>query len=240
MGEDASSGETYPIPVQGILDFIETTRYQRPFEGVAYVRKNGEAYIAAPPDWEVHKHPIGDVYFYNRELRLITPDDITDNDKLARVMESWDEHMENMEYDPMGRRLGDDWELILSDLTESSVVIEVISRNAGKAYKWSDNKGLQLWEDEAHYWSLLAEYPSHHLELPPGIEAEFVNRIFSAKTAVEKGCKYCPLTVAQIDQVIARYDEYQTLQKQGQNVTPMLTWLMGVVMPLNINQEISN
>ena len=43
MGEDASSGETYPIPVQGILDFIETTRYQRPFEGVAYVRKNGEA-----------------------------------------------------------------------------------------------------------------------------------------------------------------------------------------------------
>ena len=49
--------------------------------------------------------------------------------------------MENMEYDPMGRTLGDDWELILSDLTESSVVIEVISRNAGKAYKWSDNKG---------------------------------------------------------------------------------------------------
>jgi hypothetical protein len=31
-----------------------------------------------------------------------------------------------------------------------------------------------------------------------------------AKTAVEKGCKYCPLTVAQIDQVIARYDEYQS------------------------------
>ena len=89
----------------------------------------------------MHRHPNGDIYFYNRELRLITPDDITDSEKLALVMESWDEHMRNMEYDPIGRTLGDDWELMLSDVTESSVVIEVISRNAGRAYKWSDDRG---------------------------------------------------------------------------------------------------
>jgi hypothetical protein len=147
----------------------------------------------------VHRHPNGDIYFYNRDLRLITPDDITDSEKLALIMESWDEHMRNMEYDPIGRTLGDDWELMLSDVTETSVVIEVISRNAGRAYKWSDDRGLlsifsslpelidnhsrltglQLREDNAHYWSHLAEYPSHHLELPPGIEAEFVKKIYS-------------------------------------------------------------
>lgn len=145
----------------------------------------------------MHRHPNGDIYFYNRELRLITPDDITDSEKLALIMESWDEHMGNMEYDPIGRTLGDDWELILSDVTESSVVIEVISRNAGRAYKWTDDRGLfvhiliifgancsrvtglQLRKDKAHYWSHLAEYPSHHLELPPGVEAEFVKRIYS-------------------------------------------------------------
>ena len=151
----------------------------------------------APPEWEVHRHPNRDIYFYHRELRLITPDDITDGDKLALVMESWDEHMQNMKYDPMGQTLADDWELILSDVTEESVVIEVISRNAGQAYKWSDDKGafvisggspelisfpaagLQLWEDNAHYWSILAEYPSHHLEIPPAIEAEFLKQVFS-------------------------------------------------------------
>ncbi|KAF8338457.1 hypothetical protein F5887DRAFT_514281 [Amanita rubescens] len=240
--DDVRSGETYLFPVQNFLDFIDTTRYQRPFEGVAYVCKSGEAYIEAPPDWEVHRHPNGDIYFYNRDLRLITPDDITDSEKLALIMESWDEHMRNMEYDPIGRTLGDDWELMLSDVTETSVVIEVISRNAGRAYKWSDDRGLQLREDKAHYWSHLAEYPSHHLELPPGVEAEFVKKIYSAKTAVKKGCR-CPLTAEQIDQVIARYQEYHTTQMQGQNVIPMLTWLMGVVMPLeyiDTNQETNN
>lgn len=98
----------------------------------------------APPDWEVHRHPNRDIYFYNRELRLITPDDITDNDKLALVMESWDEHMQNMKYDPMGQTLADDWELILSNVTEESVIIEVISRNAGQAYRWSDERGVCL------------------------------------------------------------------------------------------------
>ena len=39
--------------------------------------------------------------------------------------------------------------------------------------------GLQLWEDKVHFWSLLAEYPSHHTELPPGAEAEFIRRISS-------------------------------------------------------------
>ncbi|KAK2459952.1 hypothetical protein APHAL10511_008037 [Amanita phalloides] len=207
-----------------ILDFIQITRYQRPFEGVAYVSKDGGTYIVAPPQWEVHRHPNGDVYFYNPVLRLITPDDVTDYEKLALVEEWRDEHVQNMMYDPIGRKLGNDCELILSDVTGSSVMIEVISRNSGRAYKWSDEAGLQLWEDKAHYWSLLAEYPSHHEGLPPGVEDEFVKRVFAVKAAVEGG-QSCPLTCQQIDQVIARYKEYK-------NSIPMLTWLIGIILPL--------
>ncbi|KAF8632818.1 hypothetical protein AX15_001678 [Amanita polypyramis BW_CC] len=239
MVNQIRSVETAPLSNRSFLDFIQTIRYQRPFEGVAYIGKNGETYIEAPPQWQVYRHPNGDIYFYNPKLRLITPDDVTDNDKLSLVMESWEEHMENMIYDPIGQKLGNDCELILSDVTESSVIIEMISRNAGLAYKWSDDTGVQLWEDKAHYWSLLAEYPSHHKELPPGVEAEFMKRIIFAKGAVDRGLG-CPLTSSQIDQVIARYQEYKALQAQGQNMIPMLIWLMGVIMPLECINASSN
>ncbi|KAM6496414.1 hypothetical protein JOM56_009120 [Amanita muscaria] len=217
---------------QCLLDFVQTTRYQRPFMGVAFMDKDGSSYIVAPPSWEVYRHPNGDVYFYNPHLHLITPDDITLPRNLSLVIESWEDHMANMAYDRIGKKLGDDWELVLSDVSETSVMIEVISRNAGKAYRWSDQRGLEMWESKAHYWSLLSEYPSHHPDLPQGVEAEFVKRIHYAKAAVEQG-RSCPLTRDQIEQVITRYQELKALQAKGQNVTPTLTWLMGVVMPLD-------
>jgi hypothetical protein len=214
-----------------ILDWIDSTRYQRPFEGVAYLASDGTAYIEAPDDWEVYRHPNGDIYYYNRKLRLLTPDDITSTKRLSRVMDHYEDHMENMQYDRLGKQMNNDWELILSDATKSSVLIEMISRNTGKACKWTDSRGLELFESKAHYWSILAEYPSHHPRLPPGTEDEFVRTVRGARDAIDSG-HHCTLSREQVDKVLDRYQELKDLQAAGQNANPALMWLMGIVMPL--------
>ncbi|PFH46561.1 hypothetical protein AMATHDRAFT_7657 [Amanita thiersii Skay4041] len=218
---------------QSILDFIQTTRYQKPFEGVAYVTADGKSYIVAPPSWSVHRHPNGDIYFYNPERNLITPDDITEPEKLELVIESWDDHMHNIEHDPLAKQLGDNWELILSDVTDTSMIIEMISRSNKAAYNWTENRGLERWEGQEHFWSLLAEYPSHHQELPHGVEDEFVRSIYEAKEAIQTSSAVFPLTGEQIDHVITRYHQLKDLQAEGMEAIPTLTWLMGAVMPLN-------
>jgi len=137
-----------------------------------------------------------------------------------------------MQYDKIGKRMNNDWELILSDATKSSVLIEMICRNTGKAYKWNDSRGIELFDDKAHYWSILAEYPTHHPKIPPGLEDEFVRTVRAARDAVDKGY-HCALSREQIDKVLDRYKELKDLQAAGQNAIPALMWLMGVIMPLD-------
>ncbi|KAF8635364.1 hypothetical protein AX17_003933 [Amanita inopinata Kibby_2008] len=234
---------------QNILDFIQTGRYQG-FEDEVCATANSSSDIVVPPSWNLCRHPNGDIYFHNPDLCLVTPDDITDPDKLTLVVESWEDHMLNMEYDPVGKQLGDDWELILSDATESSVMIEMISRSTGIAYRWCDEAGLRPWQGREHFWSILAAYPSHRLELPPGVESEFIHTLSSAKAAIKNGVVF-PLSAEQINGVISQYEQLKgvfdffssdgmdrfdgsriALQAEGRNVMPMLTWLMGSVMPL--------
>ncbi|PFH48987.1 hypothetical protein AMATHDRAFT_148627, partial [Amanita thiersii Skay4041] len=177
-------------------------------------------------------HPNGDIYFYNRERRLITPDDITDREKLQLVVESWEDHMYNIEDDPLKEQLGEDWELFLSDVTDTTVIIEMISRTNKTAFKWSEDRGLERWQGKEHFWSLLAEYPSHHCELPPGVEHEFIRTIYTRKAIQTTGAVF-PLTFEQIDHALTRYHQLKDLQTRGVDVIPTLTWLMGAVMPLN-------
>lgn len=209
------------------MQFIETTRYQR-FPTTAETR-----HLPLPQPWEQFEHPNGDIYYYNRELRLITPEDIRDPTMLQFVLEAREDHLRclNDKYSSI-TKLADDWELTLSDVTDEVAVIGMYSRKLGVAYDWTEETGLVTKTSPEYFWSHVAEYPSHHAELPPNTEAEFAQALANAKIAVTGGTIF-PFSENQIDQMTERYKHLKGLQAQGIQVTPALGWLMGAVMPLD-------
>ncbi|GLB34307.1 hypothetical protein LshimejAT787_0111910 [Lyophyllum shimeji] len=209
------------------MQFIETTRYQR-------FSPTGEtSNLPVPSSWEQFEHPNGDIYYYNRGLRLITPENIRDPTMLRFVLEARDDHLRCLD-DRFSsiRKLPDDWELTLSDVTDEVAVIGMYSRKLGVAYDWTEERGLVAKTSPEYFWSHVAEYPSHHTELPPNTEEAFAQALASAKIAVTGGAIF-PFSETQIDQMTERYDHLKALQAQGKQVTPALGWLMGAVMPLD-------
>lgn len=209
------------------MKFIETTRYQRfPTSGASRNKP-------IPPSWEQFQHPNGDIYYYNQRLRLITPEDIRDPAMLEFVLEAREDHLQCLDDQFSSiKKIADDWELTLSDVTDSVAVIGMYSRALGVAYDWTEKKGLEIKTSPEYFWSHVAEYPSHHDELPPGAEAAFAAALRNAKMALADGAIF-PFSAAQIDQMMERYQHLKALQAQGRNVVPALGWLIGVVMPLD-------
>ncbi|KAG6841220.1 hypothetical protein C0991_000666 [Blastosporella zonata] len=115
------------------MAFIETTRYQR------FTTTNGASSHPVPPGWEQFKHPNSDIYYYHRILRLITPDDIRDTDKLRFVLEAREDHLQCL--NGSVAQLPDDWELVLSDVTDTVAVIGMFSRRVGIEYEWTEERG---------------------------------------------------------------------------------------------------
>ncbi|KAF9004279.1 hypothetical protein BDQ17DRAFT_1390274 [Cyathus striatus] len=212
---------------EGTLGFIETARYYASESSSSH--SNTRPTIPYP--WRNHNHPNGDVYYYNPELRLITPDDIRNAQVLRYVMEARTDHLQWIVDDPNFRRLPPDWELTVSDVSEDTSVIGMYSRMAGAAFEYTEERGLVIKSKE-HFWSHVAEFPSHHVELPPNTEQEFVRSLNNAKAAVANGIIF-PFSARQIEQVIGRYQYLKSLQARGSNVTPALAWLMGAVMPMD-------
>lgn len=95
-----------------------------------------------PPGWEQHQHPNGDIYYYHRGLRLITPDDIRDPEKLQHVLDAREDHLQCL--NGSVARLPDDWELVLYDVTEEVAVIGMFSRSLGLEYEWTEEHGQSL------------------------------------------------------------------------------------------------
>ena len=95
-----------------------------------------------PHPWCQYEHPNGDIYFYNSELRLITPDDICNPDILEYVMEARDDHLQCLAGDPNLSILPSDYELVVSDVSETAAVLRMYSRSAGAAYDWNEERGL--------------------------------------------------------------------------------------------------
>lgn len=206
------------------MQFIETASYQRPFAS------NDSSSLTIPPSWQQYRHPNGDIYYYNPLLRLITPEDIRDPAMLEFVLDAREDHIQCLQDDSSISNLPDDWELTLSDVTDSSAVIGMHSRKMGLSYEWAEDKGLEIMNPE-HFWSHVAEYPSHHEDLPPNTEAAFIKALTDAKMSLDNGSTL-PFTTSQIDQMIQRYQVLKALQAEGKAVVPALAWLMGVVMPL--------
>ncbi|KAG6888421.1 hypothetical protein C0995_008334 [Termitomyces sp. Mi166 len=162
------------------MTFIQTTRYQR-------FRTNTEtSRLPVPPEWEQYEHPNSDIYYYHRGLRLITPDNIRDPEKLQHVLEAREDHLQCL--NGSVAQLPDDWELVLSDVTEEVAII-----------------GLQVKTSPEHFWAHVSEYPSHHAELPPNTEAAFTQALRNAKVALTEGAIF-PFSESQINQIIERYE----------------------------------
>lgn len=205
------------------LPFIETIQYHR--RGSSSPEGASDA-LPIPPGWNRYVHPNGDVYFRNHQLRLTTPDNIRQPVILQYVMDAREDHLETIADDPNYARLPPDWELTISDISESTAVIGMYSRQAGRAYEWREHEGRLAIKERQHFWSFVAEYPSHYPSLPPGTEEEFVAVVTQAKFRLRNG-EVFPFTEQQIDQITTLY----TRLKRRHNI-PALGWLLGVVMPL--------
>ena len=95
-----------------------------------------------PYPWCQYEHPNGDIYYYNPELRLITPEDIRNPDILEYIMDARDDHLQCLEADPNRDDLPPDYELVVSDVSETAAVLRMYSRREGAAYDWTDERGL--------------------------------------------------------------------------------------------------
>ena len=152
-----------------------------------------------PYPWRQYEHPNGDIYYYNPLLRLITPEDIRNTDILEYIMDARDDHLQCLAGDPDLDLLPPDYELVVSDVSDTAAVLRMYSRMAGAAYDWTEERGLVFFsflfcldkhihkrsfpaaglviKTKEHFWSHVAEYPTHHSHLPPNTEREFVESI---------------------------------------------------------------
>ncbi|KAF9477834.1 hypothetical protein BDN70DRAFT_861148 [Pholiota conissans] len=209
------------------LDFIETAQYNPP--SASYPTGSGSQ-AGLPHSWRQYQHPIGDVYFHNHSLRLTTGDNVRNSNTLQYIMDAYEDHSQSIAGDPNYQRLPSDIETVVSDVTPREAVIRMYSRRAGTVFHYSEEQGLRFGMTE-EFWSHIAEFPSHHRDLPPTAESQFVQSITAAKSAISEGTLFC-FTEQQIDKIIARYQELIGFREQGRNVIPSLSWLIGAVMPL--------
>jgi len=191
------------------MDFIETTQYNAPSESSS-TSESGAASATPPDPWGQYVHPNGDIYYYNPQLRLITPDDIRNPEILEYIMDARDDHLQCLAGDPNVHILPSDYELVVSDVSDTAAVLRMYSRVAGAAYDWTEERGLVMKSKE-HFWSHVAEYPTHHSHLPPNAEREFVESLNNAKANIQSGVGFA-FTEDQIDQIIVRY-QYLTGKK---------------------------
>ncbi|KAJ2930405.1 hypothetical protein H1R20_g6677, partial [Candolleomyces eurysporus] len=117
------------------LPFIETVQYTRRQDPADIAR------LPIPANWSRYVHPNGDVYYRNHQLRLTTSDDIRRPLTLQYVLEARQDHIDTISDDPNYTRLPPDWEITISDVSESTAVIGMYSRHAGQAYEWREREG---------------------------------------------------------------------------------------------------
>jgi len=204
------------------FDFIETAQYST---------DEASSTVPLPDGWDRFMHPNGDHYFYNPEWRLLTPDNILKEDILGYITDAREEYLQELQDDPASGQLPHDYEVDISNVSASTASIRMYSRSAGAAYTWTEETGLEIKPRE-EFWTYVSEYPSHHPDLPPNTEAEFVLALNNAKITIANGSIF-PFSEAQIDRIFARYSQLITQRSERQNITAQLAWLMGVTMPLD-------
>lgn len=210
-----------------VMQFMDTATYSR-------TTSHRNTNLSVPIGWKRHRHPNGDIYYYNGELRLLTPDDICDPKMLEYVLDAHEDHLKCLDESGSLQQLPDDWELTLTDVTEETAVIGMFSRKEMLAYELIDG-GLRPRTSPEYFWSHVAEYPSHHTELPPGSETKFLHALMNAGTSGISS----PFSREKIKQIYAYYQHLKALQQQGANTIPAIGWLIGAVMPVEVDKSIT-
>ena len=105
-------------------------------------------------------------------------------------MDARDDHLQCLAGNPNVHILPSDYEPVVSDVSETAAVRRMHSRVAGAAYDWAEERGLGFFsslffnlnklirtvvpsltglvvKSKEHFWSHVAEYPTHHSHLPP-------------------------------------------------------------------------
>lgn len=118
-------------------------------ESIIFVWADADGFCMVSPTipypWRQHEHPNGDIYYHNPQLRLITPEDIRNQDILEYIMDARDDYLQCLDGDPNRDNLPPDYELVVSDVSETAAVIRMYSRRAGVAYDWTEERGLVLF-----------------------------------------------------------------------------------------------
>ena len=125
-------------------------------------------------------------------------------------MDAREDHLHCIEGDPNLSQLPSDWEMVVADVSDSAAVIRMYSREAKAAYLWNEERGeiinpffyfyfyfsltcncsgLHLRTKE-HFWSLIAEFPSHHNTLPPNAEQEFSSSLVEGEGLLQRTSCY--------------------------------------------------
>lgn len=94
-----------------------------------------------PQPWRQYRHPNGDIYFYNYQLRLLTPDNVRNPQILEYILDAREDHLQCLAGDPNLHRLPSDYELVISDVSDTAAVIRMYSRAVGEAYTWTEEQG---------------------------------------------------------------------------------------------------
>jgi hypothetical protein len=148
------------------------------------------SHVPLPPAWDLFRHPNGDFYFYNSEWRLLTQEDVHDPTTLGYITDAREEYLQELQDDPeASSRLPDDYEVSITDVSASAAAdtdvfsfgwcgLHLDRRNRYASYilllaPTKSLPGLQMKPRE-EFWTFVCEYPSHHPDLPPNAEAEFV------------------------------------------------------------------
>ena len=77
---------------------------------------------------------------------MITPEDIRNPDILENIMDARDDHLLCLNRDPNRHILPPDYELVVSNVSESAAVLRMYSRMAGAAYDWTEERGLVFFQ----------------------------------------------------------------------------------------------
>jgi hypothetical protein len=60
---------------------------------------------------------------------------------LGFVLDAREDHIQCLQSDSSLKKLPDDWELTLTDITDSAAVIGMHSRRLGESYEWTEETG---------------------------------------------------------------------------------------------------
>ena len=212
-----------PSAKYNVVDFSKTAHFDPPL--VSHPTFS-QRQAGVSRDWREYQHPIGSTYFYNPTRRILTADNVRDPDILQRVLATYAMHTARIAGDPLAERMPPDVELVVTD----GAVRSIHSRGENLSYHFDDTTGLRE-APKAEFWAHMMAFPAHHYDLPRRTESAFAQAVRDARAQTKHGVKF-EHTESQINAIMDQYRDFLALREQGLDVTALLSWLIGMVMPL--------